>query len=92
MNSRGRVLTALAAVRQLFCTELNYDHASAPLACRDWSDRARDALAEAPAILARHESQFGAFDVIHARLSPEQRGRGFPLSLTEREIAIVEGR
>jgi len=39
-------------------------------------------------ILAQHTSQFGAFDVIYARLSAEQHGRGFPLSLTAERLVV----
>ena len=77
----------LPAVKSLFCTELNYGHADVPLSYRGWPDRAREALTGPPVVLARHESQFGDFDVIHATLAPEQRGRNFPLSITaERQV------
>jgi hypothetical protein len=78
----------LATAKQLFWTELNYDHANVLLSHREWPDRARHALAEAPIILARHQSQFGSFDVIYAPLSPEQPGRDFPLSLTAERLAV----
>jgi len=78
----------LAAAKQLFWTELNYDRADAPLSTRDWSQRARDALEGPPVILARHESRFGSFDVIYARLARGQRGRNFPLSLTAERLVI----
>jgi len=85
---RGMPGDGLTAAKQLFWTELNYDRANVALSDRDWTDRARDALVEAPAILARHESPYGAFDVIYARLSPEQQGRDFPLSLTAERLVI----
>ena len=78
----------LASAKQLFWTELNYDHANTPISCRDWPDRSRNALAEDPIILAHHPSQFGSFDVIYARLAREQRGRDFPLSLTAERLAV----
>jgi len=59
-----------------------------PLSTRNWPGRARDALAAEPVVLARHESQFGAFDVIYTRLAPEQHGRNFPLTLTTERLAI----
>jgi len=80
----------LRAVKQLFCTELNYSHANIPLSCRDWPDRARDTLAEPPLILARNESRFGDFPAIYARLSAAQRGRDFPLSLAAERAVINE--
>jgi len=78
----------LAAAKQLFWTELNYDRAVEPLSCRGWPDRARAVLDDTPTALARHESAFGSFDVVYARLSEEQRGRTFPLSLTAERLAI----
>ena len=78
----------LAAAKRLFWTELNYDHANAPLSRRNWAERAGEALDGDPALLARHESAFGPFDVIYARLSPEPRGRGFPLALTAERLAV----
>ncbi len=78
----------LSAAKQLFCTELNYDHANVSLSSRDWPNRARDTLAEAPTILARHESQYGIFDIVYAKLSSERRGRSFPLSLTSERLTI----
>lgn len=78
----------LSAARQLFWTELNYDYANVPLSYRGWPDRARDGLAEPPTLLARHQSPFGSFDVVYARLSPQQRGRDFPLSLTAERLVV----
>ena len=78
----------LAAAKQLFWTELNYDRASEPLSRRNWPDRAHDTLAGNPLLLAQHSSQFGSFDVIYAQLAPDQRGRGFPLSLTAERLAV----
>jgi len=80
----------LPALKRLFWTELNYDRANVPLSTRDWSQRARDALEGPPVILARHESRFGSFDIIYARLSPEQRGRHFPLSLTAERLVVSQ--
>ncbi len=77
-----------AAVKRLFCTELNYDHADVPLSTRDWPDRAREVVGEPPTILAQHDSQFGAFHVIHTRLSPDWPGRNFPLSLTAERLVV----
>jgi hypothetical protein len=78
----------LAAAKQLFWTELNYGHANRALSDRGWPDQAREALAEPPVILAQHGAEFGSFDVIYARLVPEQRGRDFPLSLTAERLVI----
>ena len=75
----------LAAAKQLFWTELNYDHANQRLSTRSWPDTAQDALAEPPQILARH----GGFHVIYARLSPDYPGRTFPLSITA-ERRVIE--
>jgi superfamily I DNA/RNA helicase len=78
----------LAAAKQLFWTELNYDRVNAPLSRRHWPERATGVLADDPLILAHHESQFGGFDIIHAQLAPSQVGRGFPLSLTAERLVI----
>ncbi len=78
----------LTAAKKLLWTELNYGHANVPLSCRDWPDRAREALADAPVMLAQHESQFGAFDVIYSRLAEDQVGRAFPLSLTAERLVV----
>lgn len=78
----------LAAAKQLFGTELNYDYTNISLSHRDWPDRARNALAEAPTLLARHDSQFGSFDIIYARLAQGQHGRDFPLSLTAERLVV----
>jgi len=80
--------SGLIAAKELFWTELNYDRVNEPLSRRNWPDRAHDALDDDPVLLAQHESSFGAFDVIYAKLSPEQRGRGFPLSLTAERLAV----
>jgi adenine-specific DNA-methyltransferase len=80
----------LAAAKHLFWTELSYDHANEPLSRRNWPDRARETLAAEPLLLARHRSQFGSFDVIYARLSPEYQGRDFPLSVTAERLAITQ--
>ncbi len=77
----------IEAVKRLFWTELNYDRANEPLSVRGWPDSLKALLQDAPVILAQHQSQFGSFDVIYARLASEQRGRVFPLSLTaERQV------
>ena len=77
----------LSAVKQLFCTELNYDHTSELLSDRQWPEGVRPLLEDVPTIIAQHESEFGSFDVIHTRLSAEQHGRTFPLSLAaERQV------
>jgi len=78
----------LAAAKQLFWTELNYDRANAPLSRRNWPDRAGDALDGDPIILAQHQSQFGSFDVVYSRLAAAYRGCDFPLSLTAERLAV----
>ena len=71
----------LAAAKQLFWTELNYDRVNAPLSRRNWPQRTAGVLSGDPHILAHHESQFGTFEIIHAQLTSHPAGRGFPLSL-----------
>ena len=43
----------LAAVKQLFWTELNYDRANEPLSTRDWPERAQAALNGPPTLFAQ---------------------------------------
>jgi len=78
----------LPAVKQLFCTELNYPRVDRPLSYRGWPDGAKETLAGPPTLLARQASEFGDFDVIHAEMSPEWHGRSFPLSVTAERRAI----
>jgi hypothetical protein len=78
----------LAAVKELFCTQLNYDHVDSPVPCREWSERVRSAVIAPPTILAQHGSALGDFNIVYTVLSSEQRGRGFPLSLTAERLVI----
>ena len=78
----------LDAAKQLFWTELNYDSVNEPLSYREWPERAQEALDDVPLLLAEYESQFGSFGIIYCRLSTEQRGRDFPLSLTAERLVI----
>jgi len=78
----------LAAAKQLFWTELNYGRANEPLSRRNWPGRAQEALDGDPIVLARHESPFGDFKVIYARLASEERGYRRSLSLTAERLAI----
>jgi len=86
---RSMPTSGLAAAKQLFCTELNYDRANERLSTRGWPGPVQETLAgrEPPLLLAQHSSQFGAFHVIYTRLAAEERGRSFPLSLAaERQV------
>lgn len=47
-------------------------------------------MAVEPILLAQHESALGSFKVVCATLSPEQRGRGSPLSLTAERVAVSQ--
>jgi hypothetical protein len=78
----------LAAAKQLFWTELNYERANEPLSRRNWPERVQETLDSEPLLLAQHRSQFGSFDVIYARLARDNQGRDFPLSLTAERLAI----
>ena len=58
-------------LRELFWTELNYDHQSHGISRRDWTDTARNALAEDPVLFAT--GGIGeAFHVIYARLNSDR--------------------
>lgn len=78
----------LPAVKDLFCTELNYRRADLPLSWRGWPDGAKETLTEPPTLLAHNQSRFGDFDIVHATLSPERQGRVFPLSVTAERLVI----
>lgn len=58
----------LEPAKQLFWSELNYDRVNQPLSRRDWTDSARQALAEDPILLAGNDG----FHVIYGRLSSEK--------------------
>lgn len=78
MNSTtDRVLTLLEALpvrkldalKELFWQELNYDRANEPVSTRNWtSDRAQQALAEAPLRFATAGGAGGGFNVFYCRL------------------------
>jgi len=78
----------LSAAKQLFFTELNYPRVDSPLSYRGWPDRVAQTLTGPPTLLARHESEFGHFDIIYAQISPECQGRTFPLSVTAERLVI----
>jgi adenine-specific DNA-methyltransferase len=67
-------LRDLDDLKQLFWTELNYERANSPLSDRGWPDAARDALAEAPLLLACGGSG-GDFHIIYNRLKSEDLPR-----------------
>ena len=46
----------LPAAKRLFWSELNYDRVDDPLSTRSWPTAAREAVAESPVLLARHET------------------------------------
>ncbi len=68
-------LRGLDDLKQLFWTELNYERESTPLSDRGWPDVAREALAEAPLLLAGGGTG-GDFHVIYNRLKSEELPRG----------------
>ncbi len=80
----------MQAVKQLFWSELNYDQVNQTLSRRNWPERAADALAADPVLLAHHQSQYGAFEIIYAPLAEDQVGRAFPLSLTAERLAVTQ--
>jgi len=77
----------LNAAKRLFWAALNYDRVNQPLSERDWPAATRAALASPPLLLARHQSAFGAFDVIFVNLAAKGASWAFPLSLSaERQV------
>ena len=58
-------------LRELFWTELNYDRQNAGLSRRDWTDTAKNALAEDPVLFATGGTG-EAFQVIYARLNSDR--------------------
>jgi len=81
LGQKRTVLQVLASLRglddlkQLFWTELSYERENTPLSNRGWPDAAREALAEAPLLLACGGTG-GDFHVIYNRLKSEDLSRG----------------
>jgi adenine-specific DNA-methyltransferase len=67
-------LRSLDDLKQLFWTELNYERENTPLSDRGWPDATRDALVEAPLLLAGGGTG-GDFHVIYNRLKSEDLPR-----------------
>lgn len=61
----------LDAMKQLFWSELNYDHANEPLSTRTWPDTARDAVIEPPTLFATAGENDG-FHIIYNRLPTDR--------------------
>ena len=58
-------------LRELFWTELNYDHQNGDISRRGWTDTAKNALAEEPILFATGGTD-DAFEVIYARLNSDR--------------------
>ena len=61
----------LDPLRELFWTELNYDHQNDEISRRGWTDTARNALADDPVLFATGGTD-DAFHVIYARLNSDR--------------------
>ena len=61
----------LDPLRELFWTELNYDHQNEGLSRQNWTDTAKNALAEDPVLFATGGTG-DAFQVIYARLNSDR--------------------
>ena len=63
-------LHGIEPLRELFWTELNYDHQNDGLSRRGWTDTAKNALADDPVLFATGGTD-NAFEVIYARLNSD---------------------
>ena len=64
-------LHGIEPLRELFWTELNYDHQNDGLSRRGWTDTAKNALADDPVLFATGGTD-NAFEVIYARLNSDR--------------------
>lgn len=64
-------LRGIEPLKQLFWSELNYQRVNEPLSRRGWTDKASQALAEEPTLLA-NAGKDGDFHVIYSRLADER--------------------
>ena len=64
-------LRGIEPLRELFWTELNYDRQNDGLSRRNWTDTARNALADDPVLFATGGTD-DAFHVIYARLNSDR--------------------
>ena len=64
-------LRGIEPLRELFWTELNYDRQNDGISRRNWTDIARNALADDPVLFATGGIN-NAFEVIYARLNSDR--------------------
>lgn len=77
----------VAALKQLFWAELNYDRAGVTLAMTDWPDALRSLLAEAPQLFATAGEGDG-FHVIYCRLRGANQGELQPPALGDERLLV----
>ena len=64
-------LRGIEPLRELFWTELNYDRQNEEISYQNWTDTAKNALAEEPILFATGGID-DAFHVIYARLNSDR--------------------
>ncbi len=64
-------LQGIEPLRELFWTELNYDRQNEGISYQNWTDTAKNALAEEPILFATGGTD-NAFEVIYARLNSDR--------------------
>ena len=64
-------LEGIEPLRELFWTELNYDRQNEGISYQNWTDTAKNALAEEPTLFATGGTD-NAFEVIYARLNSDR--------------------
>ena len=77
----------VAALKQLFWSELNYDRAGVTLAMTDWPDALRTLLAEPPQLFATAGEGDG-FHVIYCRLRSTNQGQPQPPALGDERLLV----
>ncbi len=77
----------VAALKQLFWSELNYDRAGVTLPMTDWPDALRSLLAEAPQLFATAGEGDG-FHIIYCRLRGANQGEPQPPALGDERLLV----
>ena len=76
-------LRGLNPLKELFWSQLNYDRINQPLSRHNWTDTARQALAEDPLLFASG-GEDGGFHIIYARLDSDRLALGLERPVVSR--------